>query len=219
MNKKLSITFLILIIAPFVFGCNGPVTAENNNKTSASSAALGQKYSIDPKETVVTWKGSMVIASEEEHTGYVYLSKGDLMIDKGQLVGGTFEIDMNTIEYKDREHKNSPVFHLKSPDYFDVKKFPIATFVITRVTSSNDKNMQVTGNLTIKEVTNEVSFPAKIDLKDGIVKANGKLVIDRTDWGIRYRSGKFYDVVADQIVSDDVEFLMNIVAKKPLMPF
>ena len=79
--------------------------------------------------------------------------------------------------------------------------------------------MQVTGNLTIKGVTNEVSFPAKIDLKDGIVKANGKLVIDRTDWGIRYRSGKFYDVVADQIVSDDVEFLMNIVAKKPLMPF
>jgi polyisoprenoid-binding protein YceI len=70
--------------------------------------------------------------------------------------------------------------------------------------------------LTIKGVTNEVSFPAKIEVKNGIVKANGKLIIDRTDLGIRYRSGKFYDVVADQIVSDDVEFLMDIVAKKPL---
>jgi polyisoprenoid-binding protein YceI len=216
MNNKLPISFVILIIALLVFGCNGPVTAVNNNKTSASSVALGQKYSIDTRETVVTWKGSMVIAAAEEHKGYVYLSKGELMIEKNQLVGGTFEIDMNTIEYGDKENKNTPVNHLKSPDYFDVKKFPFATFVITRVTSSNDENMQVTGNLTIKGVTNEVSFPAKIDLKDGIVKANGELMIDRTDWGIRYRSGKFYDVVADQIVSDDVEFLMKIVAKNPL---
>lgn len=215
MNNKLSITFLILIIAPFVFACNGPVTAENNNKTSASSAAPGQKYSIDTKETVVTWKGSMAIASDEEHTGYVYLSKGEVMIDKGQLVGGTFEIDMNTIEYGDKENKNTPVFHLKSADYFDVKKFPTVTFVITGVTSSNDGNKQVTGNLTIKGVTKEVSFPAKIEVKDGVVKAEGKLVIDRTDWGIRYKSGKFYDIIADEIVSDDVEFQMKIVAKKP----
>jgi hypothetical protein len=52
-----------------------------------------------------------------------------------------------------------------------------------------------------------------MEVKDGILKANGKLIIDRTDWGIRYRSGKFYDIVADEIVSDDIEFYMNIVAK------
>ena len=95
MNNKLLITFLLLI-APLVFGCNGPVTAENNNKTSASSEAIGQKYIVDTKESVVTWKGSMVMASDDEHKGYVYLSKGELMIDKDQLVGGSFEINMNT---------------------------------------------------------------------------------------------------------------------------
>ena len=89
MNNKLSITYLILIIAPFFFGCGGPVKEENKNNASASSISLhvgDEKYfMIDTKESVVTWKGSMV--SGETHTGYVYISKGELMIENGQLDG------------------------------------------------------------------------------------------------------------------------------------
>ena len=214
MNNKILLTYLILLIAPLFPGCDGPVKEENKNNASASAVSLGQKYIIDTKETVVTWKGSMLLASAEEHTGYVYISKGELMIEKGQLMGGKVEIDMNTIEYKDKEHKNSPIKHLKSPDYFDVEKFPISTIAITRVASVSGKTIKVTGNLTIKGITNAVTFPAKMEVEDGIVKATGKLVIDRTKWGIRYKSGKFYDILADEIVSDDIEFHMKIVAKK-----
>ena len=218
MNNKLSITYLILIIASLFFSCRGPAKEENKNNASASSLSLGlvasEKYIIDTKETVLTWEGSMVFGFEEEHIGYVYTSKGELMIEKGQLVGGTVEIDMNTIEYKDKENKNTPVHHLKSPDYFDVKKFPISTFSIAKVASDVRGNIKVTGNLTVRGITNPVTFPAKIEVKDGIVKANGKVVIDRTQWGIRYRSGKFYDNLADQAVSDDIEIHMKIVAKK-----
>ena len=214
MNNKLSTAYLILIITSLFFGCRGPVKEENKNNASASSVPQGQKYNIDTKESVVTWQGSMLLASEGEHTGYVYISKGELMIEKGQLVGGTVEIDMNTIENKDKENKNSPIKHLKSPDFFDVEKSPISTFAITRVASANGENIKVTGNLTIKGITHPVTFPAKMEVKDGVVKANGKLIIDRTDWGIRYESGKFYDIIANQTISDDIEFLMKIVAKK-----
>ena len=211
MNIKLSITSLILVIVSLVFGCRGPV--KENNNASASTVSLGQKYMIDTKQSVVTWKGSMALDIEEEHIGYVYVSKGELMIEKGKLVGGTVVIDMNTIEYKDKTNKNTPVKHLKSPDYFDVEKFPISTIAITKVESVGSQTI-VTGDLTIKGITHPVTFPAKMEVKDGIVKANGKLVIDRTDWGIRYKSGKFYDILADEIVSDDIEFHMMIVAKK-----
>jgi polyisoprenoid-binding protein YceI len=213
MSNKVSLSYLCLVIAPLFFSCRGPVKEENKNNTSASSISLGQKYIIDTQESVITWKGSMRLASAKEHVGYVYISKGELMIEKSQLVGGTVEIDMNTIEYKDKEDENTPVNHLKSPDYFDVEKFPIATIAITRVVSVSDTTINVTGNLTIKGATHPVTFPAKMEVRDGIVNANGKLTIDRTDWGIRYSSGKFYDIVADQIVSDDIEFLMKIVAK------
>lgn len=210
MNIKRFITYLILIISPLFFGCGGPVTEGNN--TSASSASPGQKYIIDTKESVITWKGSMLLDIDEEHIGYVYISKGELMIEKGKLIGGTVVIDMNTIEYKDKADKNTPIKHLKSPDYFDVEKFPISTIAINKVESVRGQTI-VTGDLTIKGVTRPVTFPAKMEVKDGIVKANGKLIIDRTGWGIRYRSGKFYDSLADQIVSDNIEFHMKIVAK------
>jgi hypothetical protein len=220
MNNKLSISCLILIIAPLFFGCRGPVKEKNQNNASSNSVSLehvaGEKYIIDTKESVLTWEGSMVFGFEGKSIGYVYISKGELMIEKGQLVGGTAEIDMNTIEYKDTANKNTPIKHLKSPDFFDVEKFPISTFAITKIESVNvrSKTIKVTGNLTIKGITNPVTFPAKMEVKDGIVRANGKVVIDRTQWGIRYRSGKFYDNLADQAVSDDFEIQMNIVAKK-----
>lgn len=216
MNNKLSFSYLILIIIPFFFGCGGAVKEENKNNASASSVTLGQKYLIDTKESVLTWEGSMVFDFDEEHIGYVHMSKGELMIEKDSLVGGTVEIDMNTIEYGDKENKNTPIKHLKSPDYFDVEKFPISTFDITKVESVNvrSKTIKVTGNLTIKGITNPITIPAEIELKDGIVKASGKVIIDRTQWGIRYRSGKFYDNLADNAVSDDIEIHMKIVAKK-----
>ena len=215
MNNKLSITYLILIIAPLCFGC-GPVAEEDKNNASASSVSLGQKYIIDTKESVITWKGSTVYSFDEGNIGYVHISNGKLVIEKNKLVGGTVEIDMNTIEYKDKTDTNTPVKHLKSPDFFDVEKFPVSTFAITKVESVNVRSntIKVSGNLTIKGVTNPVTFPAQITINHGIVNANGKITIDRTQWGIRYRSGKFYDNLADNAVSDDIEIRMKIVAKK-----
>jgi len=214
MNNKISIIYLILIIiTPLFFGCRGPVKEENKNNASATSISLGQKYIIDTKESVVTWKGSNLIGSNS-HTGYVYISEGELMIENGQLVGGTAEIDMNTIEDETHGSDNGLVKHLKDPDFFDVKKFPFSTIVLAKAASINGENKKVTGNLTIKGITHTVTFPAKMEVKDGVVKMNGKLVIDRTKWDVRYKSGKFYDNLADQTISDSIEFHVKIVAKK-----
>ena len=136
------------------------------------------------------------------------------MIENGELMGGTVEIDMNTIEDKKHGRDNKLVNHLKDPDFFEVEKFPFSTIVITKVASINDKNKKVTGNLTIKGITHLVTFPVRMEVKDGIVKADSKLVIDRTRWDVRYKSGKFYDNLANQTMSDSIEFHMKIVAKK-----
>ena len=83
---------------------------------------LTSAYVIDKKESVVTWKCSMVFADKGGHTGYVSISKGELMIEKGQLVGGAVEVDMNTVADEHHGSDNDLVEHLKSPDFFDVKK-------------------------------------------------------------------------------------------------
>jgi polyisoprenoid-binding protein YceI len=215
MNKKLSPSCLFLVIAPLFFGCGGPIKKENKSNASASSISLhtgNEKYlTIDTKESVIAWKGSNLFGP---HAGYVYISKGELMIENGQLMGGAVEVDMNTIEDKDHGRDNGLIKHLKDPDFFDVKKFPISTIAITRAELTNGEEKEITGNLTIKGITNAVTFPAKMEFKDGIVKANGKLVIDRTDWGIRYKSGKFSILLADKTISDSIEFNIKIVARK-----
>lgn len=216
MKNKLTIPYLILIITPFFFGCRGPVKEENKNNAPASSLSLvvgNEKYIIIEKESTVTWKGSNLIGSNT-HTGYVYFSKGELIIENGQLMGGTAEVDMNTIEDEKHGRNNGLVNHLKDPDFFDVKKFPFSTIVLTKAASINGETKKVAGNLTIKGITHPVTFPAKMEFKDGIVKMNGKLVIDRTKWNVRYKSGKFYALLADQTISDSIEFDIKIVAKK-----
>lgn len=215
MNNKLFITCLIFI-TPFIFSCRGPVKEENKKNAPANSFSLhvgNEKYvAIDTKESVVTWKGSMQIGSNS-HTGYVYISKGELMIENGQLMGGAVEVDMSTIADKDHGRDNGLVKHLKDPDFFDVQKFPFSTITITNVTPENGENIKVTGDLTIKGITHPVNFPAKMEVKDGIIKTNGMLTIDRTKWDVRYGSGKFFDNLADKTISDSIEFHINIVAK------
>ncbi|MGN7721756.1 YceI family protein [Chitinophaga sp. 22620] len=215
MKNKISLSHLILIIAPLFFGCNGPVKGENNNNASASSISLhvgDEKYFlIDTKESVVAWTGSSVHGKQE---GYAYISKGELLIENGQLMGGTVEIEMKKIEGPGHSRDNNLINHLKGPDFFDVKKFPVSTIAISSVTSINVEDKEITGNLTIKGITHPVTFPAKMEMKDGIVKASGKLVIDRTLWDVRYKSGKFFDNLKDQAISDSIEFHIKIVAKK-----
>ena len=215
MNNKLSTAYLILVIAPFFFGCEGPVTKENKNNASASSLSLhvgDEKYfMMDTKESVVAWKGSSV---HGKHEGYAYISKGELMIENGQLMGGTVEIEMNKIEGPGHDSRNNLIDHLKGPDFFDVKNFPFSTIAITRVASINVEDKEITGKLTIKGITHPVTFPVKMEVKDGIVKASGKLVIDRTLWGVRYNSGKFFDNLKDEAIADSIEFNIKIVAKK-----
>ncbi|MGY4384519.1 polyisoprenoid-binding protein YceI [Pedobacter sp. UYP24] len=195
-----------------------------------------KKYSLDTKQSVVIWKGSMLLGtwegsmllSDGSKRGNVDLLKGDLLIENRHLVGGVVEVDMNTIEQK----FDHPGPHNKLPEFFDVKKFPVSTFTIKKVEIVNDgkiegvngnmtiegvASIKVTGNLTIEGITKVVTFPAEMYFKDGMdgtVVLNGTLIIDRTDWGINYRSEKFFDKSGDLTISDEVKLFMKIVAQK-----
>ncbi|RZJ66324.1 MAG: YceI family protein [Flavobacterium sp.] len=212
MNKRITVTGLVLIFAFLVFSCRESVKAESVPISTANSSVSGEKYTMDAKESVVMWKGSNAFGSNF-HTGYIYVSDGNLMIDNDLLVAGSARIDMNTIQDEKRESDNGLVKHLKDPDFFDVNRFPVSIFEITNV-ESDGENAKVTANLTIKEITHSVTFPTRVEIKDGIAKMTGRLIIDRTQWDIRYKSGRFYANLADETISDYIEFNIAIVAKK-----
>lgn len=170
-----------------------------------------ETVSVDTNASVITWKGYKVLGS---HTGTIKVNTGNLQMEDGQLVGGSFTIDMNTINCTDLqgEYKGKLEGHLKSADFFGVEKYPTATFKITNVVSRGTPGAyKISGNLTIKETTKAIRFNANIGEENGKQIATGDIQIDRSDFDIRYGSGSFFDNLGDNTIYDEFDLSVRLV--------
>jgi polyisoprenoid-binding protein YceI len=88
--------------------------------------------------------------------------------------------------------------HLKSPDFFDVEKFPVSTFSVTAIEGTGPTN-KITGNLEMHGVTKAISFPAAVQVADDAVTVKAVFAINRKQWNINY-PGKPNDLIRDNVV-------------------
>jgi polyisoprenoid-binding protein YceI len=134
-----------------------------------------------------------------------------------QIMAGTFEMDMNSInntDVADKGYNEKFVGHLKSDDFFSTAKYPKATFVLTKSSSKGNGNYDVSGKLTIKGISNEVTFPAQITADGKQLKASAKITVDRTKFDIKYGSGSFFDNLGDKAIDNNFILDVNLVAAK-----
>lgn len=167
---------------------------------------------VNKSESTVTWNAKKVTG---EHYGKVRISDAQLDYQNGKIQGGSFEMDMTTITVEDIQDANSNkklTDHLKSDDFFSVEKFNKSNFKITEAKSSNGKDYQITGNLTIKGISNPVTFPAKLEVQGEKIVATASIVFDRTKFDIKYRSGNYFENLADRLIYDDVSLGVKLVA-------
>jgi len=164
-----------------------------------------EKEDVKIKDSALTWVGSKVTGS---HEGTIKLKSGYLTLDNNDLVGGEFVIDMTTIVCTDLSGKGKAGIesHLKSDDFFGVDKFPTASLTILDVKKKGLGQYQVNANITIKGMTQEIMFDAEIKEKS----AKAKLVIDRTEFGIIYKSGNFFEELADKAIYDEFEMSIEL---------
>lgn len=200
MKKTIGIVLGIFVSASTILAAN----------TKGEKAA----FEIDTKASKVYWTAKKVTG---EHTGYVSIGGGTVIVENNNVVGAEVKMDLNTIictDLTDEEWNKKLVGHLKSEDFFSVEKHPVANFQITSMKpgSSNDEYV-VNGNLTIKGISNKISFPAKVSAANGVVKALGTAKIDRTKWDIRYGSGKFFEGLGDKMIYDEFEITFDISTK------
>ena len=178
----------------------------------ASGLAFGQVKKVVSSD--VQWWGYKIAKSEaSSHNGTVKVKSGEMVLKGNQLVGGSFVLDMTSINATDLsgEYQQKLNGHLKNGDFFEVEKYPTATFKITGVKKNNDKvyTSLVTGNLTVKGKTNAISFPAKITYANGTVSLmSNKFSIDRQKFDVAYKS-----TMQDVLVKDDMDLLVKVTAK------
>lgn len=152
------------------------------------------------KSSSVSWTASKVTGT---HSGVITLGESHLEMEGERVVGGRIAVDMSTIVVTDLEGESKANLegHLKSDDFFGVAQYPKASLDITGSTANDDGTQQVTGNITIKGVTQPISF--SMSFKGNY--ATAALNIDRTKFGIRYGSGSFFDNLGDKAINDEFQ--------------
>jgi len=190
MKNRLSTLGAALIIAAITFSFTGIEDGKKEIKTDKSS---------------ITWKGYKVTGT---HEGQISIKSGHLDFNEGKLTSGEFTIDMTTIVNTDLEgeYKGKLEGHLKSDDFFGVEEFPTANLIFNKVKSTGNNVYEVSGDLTIKDQTQPVTF--KISISGN--KATADLKIDRTKFGVKYRSTSFFDDLKDKAIYDEFDLSSNL---------
>lgn len=204
MKKIMSVVAMVLFLNPAAsFAAKTKVVkAEETAKT----------YTADVKASQLKWLGKKVTG---QHEGTLLLKSGTVVVDNHEIKNAEFVIDMGSIknsDIDDNKMNKKLVGHLKSEDFFDVAKYPTATLKVTQAKKVSENNYKVKGDLTIKGETHEVSFPVKVDTSKE-THAVGTIEIDRTQWNIRYGSGKFFKGLGDKMIKDKFEVSFDVVLK------
>ena len=205
---------IVMLAAAFT-----PSTTQNTAFSPAvkeTSLLKTTEKNVSLSESTLKWTGKKVTG---QHYGTLKISDGKLLFDKNTLTGGEFTIDMNTMtvdDLTDAKSNGMLLGHLKSDDFFSVDKYSSASFKITKAEQKDKKDKsayEITGDLTIKGITNSISFPAKIYVKKDETVAYANIKVDRTLYGIKYSSGQYFEGLGDKMIDDLFELDVRMVAK------
>lgn len=168
-------------------------------------------FKADLKKSSLQWLGKKVTG---EHSGNIALKSGELILQKGKITSGKFEIDMRSItctDIKDAEYNKKLIGHLNSNDFFSVEKFPAASFNMKEAITKDGKNYTIKGDLSIKGITNPIEFAAVVEKSKDFVTASSSIKINRAKFDIRYGSGSFFEGLGDNLIYDDFELNVKLV--------
>ena len=203
------------------FSCKDKAADAKVGEAAEVAASEGKEFAIDPTNTKVMWKASKPTGS---HNGSVSVTDGSVSVKDGMITGGKFVLDMTSISVEDLtgDDKANLEGHLKGmaegkeDHFFNVAKYPTATFEITKVTSVENKpdaTHLIYGNLTMRDQTKEVGFPVQVSMSDNAVKVmSNQFSINRTDWGVNYGSKSVYDNLKDNFINDEIELNIRLSA-------
>ena len=171
--------------------------------TVLSVQAQNQAYTIDPGTSQLTWTGYAEVGSWAP-SGTIQLAKGQVVRTGNQICSAMMILDMTTIRHENGQLQT----HLRDEAFFNVTRFPTATFVLRALTDTT-----ATGQLTMKGITKPVSFPVVVSQESGGLRIKGRAVVDRTQFGIRYNSTSFFSNLGDQAIKNEFALTFDVVAK------
>jgi len=167
-----------------------------------------QKFEIVSAQSKIDWVGRKVTGA---HNGTIAIKEGELVLTGGKLTGGKIIIDTTSIkilDVTDPAYNAQFAGHLASDDFFSIEKYPEATLEITGVIDNH-----IEGNLTIKDITHPVGFDMVFSINHDTLTAHDQVVIDRTNYNMKFRSGNFFKDLGDTLIYNDFDLNVSVTAK------
>jgi len=174
--------------------------------TFGTTIATAQNKKINTEKSKISWVGKKVTG---EHSGTINFKEGTVVLKKGKLAGGSFTVNMTSIEVTDLkagQGKEKLEGHLKADDFFGTTKFTTASIEFKTIAAKSNGIYTVTADLTIKGITNPVTF----DMNVTDTTATTSFKVDRTKFDIKYGSGSFFDNLGDKAISDEFDLTVNL---------
>ena len=193
---KMSIVLITVILAGF------------------SMKANATEYVVDKGASTVKWEAKKVTG---QHNGTIAFANGSIEATKAAITGGTLVIDMKSIadvDLTDAGYNKKLIGHLSSEDFFSVDKFPEATLLVKKAIAVSGDDYKISGDLTIKGVTNPIEFNAKVKQIGDKLNAEGIMTVNRAKFGVKYGSSSFFQGLGDKVIYDDFTLAFSIVASK-----
>ncbi|WP_316812181.1 YceI family protein [Pedobacter heparinus] len=172
-----------------------------------SDTALKGNYALDDN-SVVEWKGTM---ENGFNNGSFDIAENHIEVEKGQIKAGEFVIRIASIKNFNQQEpavREQLLTHLKSDAFFNLARYPEASFKITSVNkyagnmpdAIANANFVITGDFSMLGKTNQISFAAAIKLNGNKLEVEADFMIDRTRWGMDYAS----DPAAEMFIHHNV---------------
>lgn len=222
MKKRVINSMLVLSLIVTALSCKSDKKTETSDaKDAKETIEMADTYNVNVEQSKINWVGSKPAG---QHNGIVPLSEGSLMVSDDQVIGGEVTLDMTSIEVQDLEGEDKKDLenHLmgysngKEDHFFNATKYPEAKFEITGFETVEDQAM-LSGNLTLKEITKNITFPVNVSMNDAdesLLLTSEEIILDRTEWGIKFMSKSFVENLGDNFVSDQMKISFDLKAFK-----
>lgn len=157
------------------------VVAEVSAQTQSQPATVESgKITLTPQNTLIQFTGTHVGDDPNPRVGVFQEFAGTAEVNEGRLIKVAVTIETASLETPISNLTN----HLKSPDFFDAREYPRAKFVSTKIKPESGGQYTITGDLTLLAKTNEISFPAKVEIDESGLTLTAALTLDRTQFGM-----------------------------------
>ena len=209
---KYKILFSLIL---FFVGCDSGKKSDNSNPILNQLTPEAGTYSLLIDDSELSWIGTEL--STKTHTGTIDFTDGTIVVDSDNTISGNIKINMSTINVTDLQGRSKEMLerHLRSSDFFEVESYSEAKFSF--ISKSFDKlsnQISFVGDLTIKDITNPISFNATLLETSPFLKAKAVLSFDRSKYNVRFRSGNFFENLGDKLILDDIDVNIRLVTKK-----